>query len=640
MSGRNSKLPPELASPSDELIAYAERMGLHWWFWNNREHKLNVSAGLLKVLGYTPEEYDPSGPTIYKNIHPEDTSEHLVRFRRLLSGESDLYEIEYRVKNNRGEWEWYYNRGNVIRWGRDGNPLVIGGISMKISGRFTNLLSILEEKDKFEFIFRNSNEAIMIIQIHEGRADRVVDANRAAVALFETTREELLGKIPPEFATDALIGSSGSMIRELQEKGYVRFEKEVTLGGDKKAWLEFSARSFNLTGEDLVLAIITDITNSKLTEAALRESEKLYRTLFESANDRIALYTSEGKFILVNSSFYQSIGYTREEFQQIDREEIIHPDDLKKVKELNRELTVKGVSSYDYRISHKNGQYRHMSAKNVLIPGENRKNDLVLSIIRDVTDQKKTLEELEVAKQRAEESDRLKSAFLANISHEVRTPMNSIVGFSNLLVNPDLDPSVREEYVQRIIRNSEILLALITNVVDLARMESGQLPIIYEKMELSALMEETGKYAMRELGRLGKEDVEVIVQKEEDGLTIETDVVRISQVMRNLVDNAVKFTVRGHVKIGYRMKGDRKVLLFVEDTGIGINPRYFDVIFRQFRQVDESDTRRFGGTGLGLSICRNLVEMMGGKITVESETGKGALFQVEIPVRKPHRVRR
>jgi len=637
-SKKNMKLPEELVSPSDDMLAASEPIGLHWWSWNNREHRLTLSPGLLEVLGYAREEYDPAGPSIYKNIHPEDAEENRKRFRRLLKGEIDLYEIEYRVKNRQGAWEWYYNRGNVIQYERNGKPLIVGGISMNISGRFNYLLSMLEEKDKFEFIFLNSNEAILIIEIKDGRAGRVVDANNAAVRLFTTEREKLVGTVPEEYASGELIGESGSMIRQLQEKGFVRFEKEVKLDGKNWAWLEFTAHAFALTGEELVIAIVTDITASKRTEAALRESEKLYRTLFEAADDRIALFTREGKFILVNSSFYESIGYTREEFIHMEREDIIHPDDLEGIKETNKDLLSKGISNYDYRIRHKAGHYLHMSSKNVLIPGEKRKKDLVLSIIRDVTDQKRTLTELEIAKQRAEESDRLKSAFLANMSHEIRTPMNSIVGFSNLLVNPDLEESRREDYVQRIIRNSEMLLVLISDVIDLARIESGQLPIIYGRLDLSTLMDEIRQYALEEMERMDKNNVVIIVEKEKEGCEMDTDMVRLTQVMKNLVSNAIKFTRRGHVKIGCRILDDGKVLLYVEDTGIGIDPAHFDLIFEQFRQIDDSDTRKFGGTGLGLCICRNLVQMMGGRIWVESEEGKGSLFQVELPVREPQQV--
>ena len=257
---------------------------------------------------------------------------------------------------------------------------------------------------------------------------------------------------------------------------------------------------------------------------------------------------------------------------------------------------------------------------------------MILTIIRDVTERKKELEELEQAKERAEESDMLKSAFLANMSHEIRTPMNSIVGFSNLLVNPGLDEAARNLYVQRIVRNSELLLALISDIIDLAKIESKQLPLVYGKQKLSILLAELKQYALDETSRLNKSGLEIITDDPESDCEIETDVVRILQIMKNLVNNAIKFTESGKVRIGCRAaESEPNVILFVEDSGVGISAENFNLIFDQFRQVDGSNTRKFGGTGLGLAICKNLVEMMGGRIWVESIEGTGALFQVELP---------
>ena len=154
-------------------------------------------------------------------------------------------------------------------------------------------------------------------------------------------------------------------------------------------------------------------------------------------------------------------------------------------------------------------------------------------------------------------------------------------------------------------------------------------------MDLSELLEELHQYALDEIKRMKKRNLEILVEKEIKSFQIEADMIRISQVMKNLVNNAIKFTPEGIVKIGFRRKGDKKIVLFVEDTGIGIDPGNHGMIFEQFRQIDDSNTRKFGGTGLGLSISKNLVQLMGGRIGIRSELGKGALFQVELPVRKP-----
>ena len=314
----------------------------------------------------------------------------------------------------------------------------------------------------------------------------------------------------------------------------------------------------------------------------------------------------------------------------------MHPDDRPRLIRERALLFKNGFSSHEYRVQHRDGHYLHMSAKIVLIKGGHDEKDLILFIVRDISDRKIVMNDLKLAKDHAEESDQLKSAFLANMSHEIRTPMNSIIGFSNLLVNPGLDDNTRELYVSRIVRNSELLLTLISDIIDLAKIESRQLSIVYGKVLLSELINDMEQYAQDEIERLGKKDIHVVAIAGLSDCAIETDVIRIAQVMKNLVNNAIKFTEKGTVEIGCK-KGVSKgsLILYVKDTGIGIGSEYFDLIFNQFRQIDGSNTRKFGGTGLGLAICKNLAYLMGGDIWVESEEGSGSLFQLELPEKSP-----
>jgi CheY-like chemotaxis protein len=232
------------------------------------------------------------------------------------------------------------------------------------------------------------------------------------------------------------------------------------------------------------------------------------------------------------------------------------------------------------------------------------------------------------------ESDQLKSAFLANMSHEIRTPMNSIIGFSNLLNQSSLKEELREIYVQRIISNSELLLTLISDIIDLAKIESGQLAIIYGRLKISDLITDMEQYARDEVNRLQKEGIEIKIHMEPADCEMEIDVIRIAQVLRNLINNAIKFTEQGRVEIGCQEgESDHLITFYVKDTGMGISPEHFNVIFDQFRQLDGSNTRKFGGTGLGLAICKNLVKLMGGRIWLESVPGKGTTFFVELPVK-------
>jgi len=636
MSQSEASIPREFHAPSEAFKKGSDRLGLHWWHWDKSGGKISASPELLKILGVDPESFDGLLQSIVKNIHPEDAERNKKRLASLYLGKGELYEMEYRVRGADGNWLWFYNRGTVLQKDEQGRALVIGGITMDISGPYTKLLALVEDKEKFEFIFRHSTEAILVLEFQDGKVKRVRDANRSAQELFRRSDKDLMSEAPAQFASDDMLGTGGRMIRQIKEKGFARFEKEITVQGGESRWLEFTAHGFALTGEDLIIAIVTDKTSNKKAEAALRETEKLYRTLFEAAGDRIGLFTPDGRALLLNSSFYESLGFTREEFLNIDQQALIHPADRERILEESKVLVDKGSSSHEYRVLHKNGTYLHMSSKVVLIRGEEGQEDLVLFIMRDISERKQFIKDLERAKEKAVESDKLKSAFLANMSHEIRTPMNSIIGFSNLLNKADLGSEERELYIDRIVSNSEMLLTLITDIIDLAKIESGQVTINHGRIRLSGLIREMEEHALGEAKRLDKGHLEVTTHIASGDCEVEADVLRVTQIMKNLINNAIKFTEKGKVEIGCRLDSSQKtVVLFVRDTGIGIAPEHSELIFDQFRQVDGSNTRKFGGTGLGLSICRNLVQLMGGKIWVESEPGGGSLFQVELPMTSP-----
>ncbi|MCD4710570.1 MAG: PAS domain S-box protein [Bacteroidales bacterium] len=634
MSPIQTGIPGEMKSPSQQLMIASESIGLHWWYWERSIQKIMLSAGLIKILGFSKNTDGFLLERIYRNIHPEDVERNTKLINRLYLGEDELYETEYRIRDANGAWQWYYIRGTVIQDTESGEPAVIGGIAVDISGQFKHLLSMVEEKEKFEFIVRNTNEAIIVIELLEGEAGMVLDANKAAMDLFNKGPEVFGKPLPDNILQDKVIGKDGVLMKGVFEKGFGRVEQKVKIDNGEELWLEFTLHSFTLTGENLMIAIVKDKTPERMSEAALRESERRYRTLFEAADDSIGLLTVDRDIILINSAFYETFGFTRDEFMAFDWVELVHPEDKKYLDTMQKQLYSDGFSQSNFRVKHKLGHYLYVSSKNVMIPGGEGEKDLILTINRDVTDRKQAMRELEQAKERAEESDQLKSAFLANMSHEIRTPMNSIIGFSNLLNQSGLAGELRKLYVHRIITNSELLLALISDIIDLAKIESGQLSIIYGRIMISEMIKDMEQYARDETVRLEKEEIEIVAEPECDNFEIETDVIRIAQVMKNLINNAIKFTEKGRVEIGCRKgESDQTVRFYVRDTGIGMSPEHFEVIFDQFRQIDGSNTRKFGGTGLGLAICKNLVQLMGGRIWVESESGNGAVFQVELPLR-------
>ena len=242
-------------------------------------------------------------------------------------------------------------------------------------------------------------------------------------------------------------------------------------------------------------------------------------------------------------------------------------------------------------------------------------------------------DELLKAKEKAEESDRMKSAFLANMSHEIRTPLNGIIGFINLLNAGNLRPERQREYIRTVNFCSRQLTQLIDDIIDISKLEAGQLKMIPGLCRVNKMMYDVYSMFVTMIQTTNKESVEIILDDSGfvDRCTIMIDQLRLRQILINLIGNAFKFTKKGFILFGYRLLENGMLEFRVEDTGIGIPPNQLEVIFERFRQVESGENRAYGGTGLGLAITRNIVKLMGGEVSVESTIGAGSIFRFTIP---------
>lgn len=257
-------------------------------------------------------------------------------------------------------------------------------------------------------------------------------------------------------------------------------------------------------------------------------------------------------------------------------------------------------------------------------------------MLEDMTSYKMTTHKLENSKAQAEEADRLKTAFLANMSHEIRTPMNAIVGFTELMINGSYDETERREYLELIRRSSNDLLNIIEDIIDIAKIESKQLKIKYKPCSPFNMLSDLKIVFDGTLRRLGIHDqVKLIlnVDPQDRNIIINSDGERLKQVMSNLLNNAAKFTSEGYIEFGFRRLTPSHLHFFVRDSGPGIPDEMKDRIFERFFQVEDHMERNYGGAGLGLAICKNIVELLGGRIWLESNEGVGSDFYFQLPLR-------
>ena len=261
---------------------------------------------------------------------------------------------------------------------------------------------------------------------------------------------------------------------------------------------------------------------------------------------------------------------------------------------------------------------------------------MILGIYKDVTEMMEIENELKEARDRAQESDRLKTAFLANMSHEIRTPMNGIIGFVNLLRDAEVSDEQRDLYLKHIEQSSHQLLNIVNDIIDISKIESGQLKISNRAVRINGVLDELySSFFHRIRGdEPGQKKVSFTLEKGETSpdFTIVIDDSRLSQIFNNLIINAIKFTEEGQISFGYTLQNRRYIKFFVRDTGIGISPGKTEMIFDRFGQDIQSKVVHPSGTGLGLSISKSLVELMGGEMWVDSSVGKGSVFYFTLPL--------
>jgi PAS domain S-box-containing protein len=344
--------------------------------------------------------------------------------------------------------------------------------------------------------------------------------------------------------------------------------------------------------------------------------------------DLICIADLEGNLVKTNPSFKNILGFSEADFSNKKIQEFIFQSKSDSEAEtllldINDEDTVANYQS-NYVDSKGNEIWLSWTLQTL------SKEKTIFAIGRDITQIKKAEMEFISAKEKAEEGDRLKSAFLANMSHEVRTPMNAIIGFSTLLDNDLLESTKRSKYIQIIKGRCNDLLRIIDDILDISRIEAGQLDIFPEPFYVHEFFNEVMEIYYYRLESMEKTHLTINIMPLAENFQVYNDRQRLLQVINNLLDNAIKFTKEGAITIGCEKYNDSKLMFYVKDTGIGIQEEKFDIIFHRFRQAEENLSRKFGGNGLGLAISKPLVKLMGGELWLESKVGIGSKFYFTI----------
>lgn len=494
-------------------------------------------------------------------------------------------------------------------------------------GKYETELSRLALIKHFDYILKFANDIILLFD----KELKIVEANDRALETYLYTRDELIGMNLEKIKAPETLPLLSERIKMIDTDKSATFETIHKRKDDTTFPVEISSRVIDIEGSKYYQSIGRDITERKSIEDTLKESEEKFRKIFEESPFSMLMTGKDFGILKANNSFCQMTGYIEEDLKSFTFRTFTHPDYIEGDEISLMRLIAGEIPLYhtEKRYIRKDGSVIWGSTTVSIIRNNTGEAQYFLVMVENITARKRTESELIGAKERAEESDRLKTAFLHNVSHEIRTPMNAILGFSTLLNEPGLSESEHNQYVNIIFQSSNQLLSIINDIVDIANVESGQVKLNFREMNLNSSLR-----SLVEQFRYNENEYDIAINfspglKDEES-TIVTDTTKLIQILSNLIGNAKKFTRKGSIDIRYTL--NNALLEFsVRDTGIGIRPEHIDKIFNRFSQVDATDSRQYSGTGLGLSICKAYVELMGGYIGVESEPGKGTHFVFTLP---------
>jgi len=479
-----------------------------------------------------------------------------------------------------------------------------------------------EGEKRYKSLFYDNKSIMILVDPFTGQ---IVDANKSACDFYGYPHKQIIELKIHQINTLSENEVKLEMQKALLEKR-MHFNFKHRLSNGEIRDVEAYSGKVNVNGNDLLYSVIHDVTARKLAEDKLVK----LRTSIEQSPLSIIITDLKGIIEYINPYYSKLTGYS--EIELLGKNPKIINSGVQS-KEFYKKMwnTILGGNKWEGEMCNKkkNGELYWEQAR--ISPIVNSLGEIThfVGIKEDITELKKHTEELIAAKEKAEESDRLKSAFLANMSHEIRTPMNGILGFTSLLLEPDLTKNTKEKYIKIIHQSGERMLNTVNDIIEISKIEAGIIEIKNSSFKIKENINNIVRFFQPQAQKKG---LILYFDNEKQNLnpTIETDIRKFESILSNLIKNAIKYTDKGTITVSYSIK-DEWITICVHDTGIGIPKNRQSAIFNRFEQADIEDTKVFQGSGLGLSIAKSYVEILGGNIWVESIEGKGSQFYFTVP---------
>ncbi len=525
---------------------------------------------------------------------------------------------------------------------------------------------LLESEKKYKEL---AEGAIMGIVIHDMQGsikyvNPVVQEIMKFDNLQDVYKKNISDFIHPNYAEQAMT----AIQRLIVEKKSFQAEQKFIRNDGKAIFVELYGKQIIFDNQTAIQVTFNDITKRKKAERALKkqneeyltlneeyktineelmvsiekvkDSQEKYRDTFMNSIASIYTFNKERQFTSTNPAGISLLGYSKEELLQMKISDVDVQTETNIIATTEAEKTLlsgNNVVNYEHRLIRKDG--KEITLLNNSIPLKDKNGNVVgvQSFLLEITDRKEAEIKLKKAKEKAEESDRLKTEFINNMSHEIRTPMNGILGFSDFLSEPGLTDEKRRQYVNIIKSSGNQLMRTIDDILEISRLGTKQVQVAETQICLNGLLLE--HFSIFDI-KAKESKIPLYLQKglSDKDSTIFTDETKLNKILSNLLENALKFTNKGFVEFGYILKTENELEIYVKDTGVGIKPENLKNIFNRFSQEEKKISRKVGGLGLGLSIAKENAKLLGGNITVESQKGEGAKFILTIPY-KPANVK-
>jgi len=486
------------------------------------------------------------------------------------------------------------------------------------------------ERNFTDVVFNTSNAVMLVID----RQGVIVKFNQFAETFtgyfFEEVQTPFFWKV---FLLPEQRGNVGQVFADAQ-RGIIKTRYQniwLSKTGEPRLFDWSNAIIRNDQGEMTHLVSIgIDISAQEKQKIILQQQKDEFESIFDLSKDGVAILDSASNFLMFNDAYLEMTGFTREELLTKSCIGLSAPEDIERAKAVLSEVFSVGyIKDFEKHCIVKDGRQLIINLSVVLMPDQQR----LLVSAKDITDQKHAEQLLTQAKMDAEAASQSKSSFVANMSHEIRTPMNAILGLTKLVLDSKLEP-LQRDYLSKVQDASVALLNILNDILDYSKIEAGKLELVSTDYDLDAVLRNVSGLF---LAKAEEKQLEIFYELDRDvPKNLYGDALRLSQILNNLVGNAIKFTEQGeiHTKIEIHVteQGQSQLLFTIRDTGIGMSEVQYQRLFQPFTQADESITRQYGGTGLGLTICKELVTLMQGQIGVRSELGKGSEFYFSIPL--------